>query len=449
MNGELESSLTYHTGGSNMARSLLDRPISSPAIAALGNTVERTDIRSSLGPFKVFPHYKITYPEVVIDALGNLYDEYNTAFAPLVVANREWKTDYTYCMPDGVPINWCVQIDMVGLPDAFLQQTAGMSEEAAREILRHEIFEIENSIAMYQLLENFFSRNGQDSFFKTRFRAVLNDLRQRFGRPIALLAVTDEKYHAMMASEFGNGYGLSDAEILDLSGFDRFFSPGEFRRHVEGNGGECKYLLYARTSDPVSKLRNPGSLVMHPLLGNSEMRRIIKQCAITFNVDNPVWPIGDSQRINDTKEYMRPMRMAFQIATMEGLRSPEFQTYLHTQGLKPALVKLRCKPAKGTYGCYGHVAGVSIDGKKALARGLKDWGDYVVQPEMPTPVITNATNGTAYTFIDRNFFGMVDGRPVFLGGVRTLMPMDTTEAREGRIHGNSSTVYAEIVCEIV
>ena len=55
-------------------------------------------------------------------------------------------------------------------------------------------------------------------------------------------------------------------------------------------------------------------------------------------------------------------------------------------------------------------------------------------------------DGITYTFIDRIFFGKMDGCPEFLGGVRNLVPMDTEEVRRGRIHGNSSAVYAEIVC---
>ncbi len=430
-----------------MTRSMFDRHVASMATDMLGNVVERTDIQSSLGPFRTLPDYTTTYPEVVLEAMRNLYNEYNQAFAPLVAANREREMDYQHCMSGGVPINWCVQIDMVGLPETFLQEAAGMPEEVIREILRSRIFEIENSIAVYQLLENFFSRNGRDSFFKTRFRATLDDLRRRFGRPIALLAVTQPKYNVMLESEFGKRIGeqLTDAEVRELSGFDRFFGPSEFRNYLGSSGGQCGYLLYVRASDPVSKLRNPKSPVRHPLLNDSEMRRIIRENTLTLNVDDP--KMGPERRINDTKEYMAPIGMAFQIRTMSDLHSPEFEAFLRAQGFdNPKAAVLRCKPAKGTYGCYGHVAKIMREGSNALAQGLKEWGDYVVQPEMATPVIINRTDGTAYTFIDRNFLGMVNGCPKFLGGVRNLMPMDTIEARKGRIHGNASAVYAEIVC---
>lgn len=405
----------------------------------LGRVVEQ-DIKSLVGPFRTLPDYRTTYPDTVIQALRELYVEYNLAFAPLVAKNREWDTDYQYCFLDGAPVNWAVQIDMLGLDDGFLQRAERMPVEELLEILRPQIFEIENSIAMYQLLER---------IFKIGFRRVLDDLRERYGRPIALLAVTDEKYDAMKESEFGKtgDEQLSDEEVFELSGFDRFFGPSEFQLYVEENRGECEYLLYARTSEPIRKLKNPKFHVEHPLLGKEGMRRIIKAHALTFNIDAP--DMEYHRRINDTKEYMPPMGMAFQVSATEDLRSPQFEAFLRKRGFdEPQKALLRCKPAKGTYGCYGHVARITREGRGsgALAKGLTQWGDYVVQPELSTPVIINETDGIAYTFIDRNFFGMVNGCPEFLGGFRNLMAVDSFEARRGRIHGNSSAVYAEIAC---
>ena len=461
-------------------RSFLHRCM-TPATAVLGPVIERTEIRSSMGPFRVLPEYRTVYPKAVIRALGELYGEYNRAFTPLVAVNREWASDYQYCLLDDgertkQPINRGVQIDMVGLPDEFLQAAAGMSLEAVREILRGCIFEIENSLAMYQMLEGMFSQNGQTSFFKRQFRSALTALRRRFGRPIALLAVTDEKYAAMKAAEFGkeSGEPLSAAEVFDLSGFDQFFGPDEFRKHVDENGGGCGYLLYARTSDPVAKLKNPSLPVAQPLLGDPAMRRIVKENVLTLNVDAPHWPNRDTRRINDTKAYLPPMRMAFPLAGEADILSVEFAAhlsagkpyaaflgfrlsrhfaaYLEAQGVDPlaaesGAVALRCKPAQGTYGCYGHVVGALPDGKfrQELRRSLRQRGLYVVQPEMKIGVIENATDGAAYTCIDRNFFADIDGCLEFLGGVRSLMPLNSLEAQRGRNHGSNLTVSAEIV----
>ena len=412
--------------------------------------VSLTDIKSSLGPFRVSHDYVTVYSEVVIEALGNLYGEYNETFTPLVEANREWDTDYQYCL-DKTPINWCVQIDMVGLSDGFLQEVYSMPEEKVRTILRSKIFEIENSIAAYQLLERFFSRNGNGSFFKARFRVLLASIRQKFGKPIALLAVTDEKYEAMLASEFGKVVAeeeeLDNKEVMELSGFDTFFGPEQFSRYLRDNDGQCGYLLYVRSSDPIEKLKRPDTIVEHPLLSDADVRRVIKANALTFNIDAP--EMDHARKINDTKDYMPPMGMAFPISSKDDLYSTGFQNYLVAQGVNMKLeeVRLRCKPAKGTYGCYGHISG-SLKQERfrnELEKNILLRGPYVVQLEMEVPVIADS-RGEKYVFIDRDFFGIIDGKPYFIGGVRNLMPAESEDAKKGRIHGSRSAVYAEIIC---
>lgn len=456
----------------------LDQSLSTPEIAQLGHIITRHDIRSSMGPFHVLPEYRVQYPEVVTDALGKLFMEYNTAFTPLVEANREWETDYRFSVDrNGLPINHFVQIDMVGLPDQFLDSIRGVQLETVQEALRGRIFEIENSLAMYTLIENIFSRNGERSFFDTRFRASLDEIRSTHGKPIALLAVTDQKHEAMRTTEFGKNTDeiLTDEEVYELSGFDRLFGPGEFEQYIAENGGNCDYLLYARTSDPVAKLRKPDTRVAVPLLENDRMRKIIKEHAITFNVDNPHWSNGDIRRINDTKAYLPIMRMAFpavyesdiysqdlidylrnnngsfQSFPGESRLSPGLVEYLQSQGVNPSDVEsgqtiLRFKPMQGTYGCYGHFND-SIGNSKLrqeIRKNMRDRGPYIIQPEMSSPIITNENDGQRYTYIDRNFFALTHGQPQFLGGFRTLMPLDTTEATRGRVHGNNSTVWAEV-----
>ncbi|MCK5476251.1 MAG: hypothetical protein KAI71_06775 [Candidatus Pacebacteria bacterium] len=415
-----------------------------------GSIKEHKEIRSALGPFRTFPDYTIIYPEVVIKALCNLYEEYNQAFIPLVATNREWETDYGLCM-NGSFVNYCVQIDMVGLSEVELKILDSMSEIEVREILRKKIFEIENSIAMYQLLERIFSQNGHDSFFKIRFRAVLDDLRRRFDKPIALLAVTEEKYEAILASEFGRcpDEKLTNSEVKNLSGFDTLFSPQQFCEYLVTNNGECKHLLYVRSSDPIAKLKKPNLVVDHPLLSDSAVRRVIKANALTLNVDIP--EMEYDRRINDTKDYMVEMNMAFPIISIEDLHSDGFREYLYTQGIDLAdvesgKVSIRCKPTKGAYGCYGHVSGFLTEKKfsKNLKRNLRLRGPYVIQLEMITPIVVNSSLGVELTYIDRNFVGMINGHPQFIGGVRNLIPTDAVEAREHRIHGNSLSIYAEI-----
>ena len=135
-----------------------------------------------------------------------------------------------------------------------------------------------------------------------------------------------------------------------------------------------------------------------------------------------------------------------------GLRlSPEFSAYLVSRGtsvpdVEVGRIALRCKPYQGAYGCYGHVKGVAGDGRfrRELRAGLRNWNSFVVQPEMTLPTIINITSGSEFTYIDRNFFGWSDGLPRFLGGLRSLMPTASIEAKQGRNHGNANTVYAEI-----
>ncbi len=436
------------------AKALLDLQVERPAAVMLGPVMQREDIKSSLSPFQFFPEYKTTYPQVVVQALENLYAEFNQAFRRLVDANKEWGTDYQYCMaPDGTPVNGWVQIDMVGLPAGFLEGAASLSEEDVRETLRGRIFEIENSLAMYQLLGTIFSNGTQDTLFRRQLRASLDGLRQKYRKPIALLAVTDQKYQAMKEIEFGKmgGEVLSDEEVRELSGFDKFFGPEEFRQYVEENAGQCGYLLFVRSSDPVDKMKRPETVVENQLLVDDDLRRTIKANAITFNIDNPNWPIGDSRRINDTKEYLEEMGMAYAVFYGDDLFSADFETYLRLQGIDPEKVKsgeiaLRAKPMKGTYGGYGHISGSLTDAKfkRELRRNLRSRGAYVVQPEMQNPTITNQYDGQTYKYIDRVYFSTDGQNYEFMGGGRTLIPASSIEAQNNRIHGNSSTVYAEI-----
>ncbi len=442
----------------------------------LGPTIDRK-IQSSVMLCHTLPDYQVVYPQAVVQALCELYTEYNLAFRKLVEANREWSDDYHHLMygPDCTPVNFAVQIDMLGLPEWFLQEATTMPVNLLRELLRGTVFEIENSLAMYQLLERTCANGDGPSYFQPRFRQALDELRRRHGKPIALLAVTQQKYQAMRESEFGkqDGDALSNQEVRDLSGFDYFFGPDEFRHHVQEKGG-CEFMLYVRSSDPVAKLKKPKLSVDHPLLGDAQMRRVIKANAITFNVDAP--EMQYPQRINDTKEYMGPLGMGYEISRVEDLMSGEVCEHLATshsfeeyhgqrlsdgfaqylarrgmpmQAIESGSVHLRAKPAKGTYGCYGHVRGPLSSGakfRKDLAYELRQrGGTYVVQPEMTTPQIVNTKDGVTYTYIDRNFLAFTNGHPVFLGGFRSMLPVDTNEAHKGRVHGNRDTVWAEIV----
>ena len=413
--------------------------------------VERADIPSGNGPYYSFPGYETVYPKVVIEALAKLYVEYNKAFASLVSANREWPDDYQYCMIDGRPTNFAVQIDMAGLTDLFLERAGKLSVDEMVKLLRFQIFEIENSVAVYSLLRKLFPKGSHLSRFESNFDAVLNGIKKRFGRkPVALLAVTPDKYRAICVSEFGIiGRDPTDEEVKALSGFDRLFSPDAFLRHLRENDGNCKYLLYVRSSDPIAKLKDPSAAVDQPLLGNDEVRRVIKAHTITMNVDAP--DMRYDRRINNTKAYMWRMGMAHPIEDVDDLYGLPFQWFLQGRGIDPAhvmrgTIPLRAKPLKGTYGCYGHVVDWMDTGfPRKLRHEMNGRGGYVVQPELPAHIVHNTDDDSQYYVIDRIFFGIIKGgEPIFLQGFRSMMPIDSTEGRKGRNHGNVKTVWAPV-----
>ncbi len=427
-------------------RSLLDACVATPETRVLGPIRQRKDIPSlrptsdgGLEPasFSVFPEHRVPYPSVVTKALAAIYRAYNAAFRPLVEANSEWDTDYQYARgPDGTPLNRWVQIDMVGLPDAFLRRAAGLAEDEVRETVQARVFEYENSLAMYGLHENLFANGDHGTAFDRHFRASLDALRRRYGRPIALLAVTEPKYEAMRESEFGMraGEALSDAQVQALSGFDTFFGPGQFLQHVSRNGGTSEYLLYARTSLPTATLRKPGTVFDNRLLENDTVRRMIKANALTFNVDNPAWGLGDPRRINHTKAWMALLGIAHPVYTLEDISSEECSRYLLAQGIDPSSeTVIRMKPMQASYGCYEHLRGLVSDRNfnHDIRRELARRGPYVLQPELRTPVILNKTDGQLYTYMDRNFY-RADGKIYqFMGGFRIYMPMHSREAKRG------------------
>lgn len=416
----------------------------SRAEVTLGEIAEEWGIRSSLAPFRKVSA-SVAYPQVVVDALADLYVEYCQAMAFLPVT--EWEADYQFCDPSA----FAVQIDMVGLDDELLDRLADMSARDVKEVLRGLVFEIDSSIAMYPLLERLFAPSrGTSSEFQMGWRLVLKDLRNRTGKPLALLAVTDEKYAAMMASEFGLDASseLSSSEVKRVTGFDAFFGPSEFRRHVEENGG-CQYLLFVRASDPVDKLRRPDTVVDHPILGDEKLRREVRANTITMNVDDPATPA--EVMVNDTKAYMPAMGLGYVITSWEDLSGSDFEAFLSRRGISPqdvqaGAVTLRAKPLAASYGGYGHVRGVVTDKRfrTEVRGGLRKRGPYVVQPELTVPMVEDPTTGTVAGYIDRLFIGWADGRPFPIGGFRNYMPTGAGELEAGRIHGNGQAFWGEI-----
>lgn len=405
--------------------------------------------------FNVLPENITYYPAHVLQALAELHDEYNRSFAALVAKNQEFPRDYQFCLtgPDGTPVNRWTQIDMVGLPPSFLEESVNYSVSEVKEELRGNMFEIENSLAMYGLLQRMFDTNGEKSFFDRQFRASLDDVRKEFGMPIALLAVTDDKYEAMRMSEFGkrSGEKLTDEEVMEYSGFDTLMGPNEFAAHVaemRRQGKDCGYLLYARTSDPVSKLKDPSVQVDHPLLSDPYYREIIKAYTLTMNIDNPSWDKNDRRRINDTKEHLPSIGMGF--AVEPGFQYdesfwPRLREYLALNGVSQEDIEsgkawAHFKPMFNSYGAYGHFRGEI--GKQsfvnAMIKTIEQRGPLILQREMKIPRVqsTNSNYPIELAYIHRNFFYHDGYKWRFLGGFNNGMPVGSTELKKGRVHGN-------------
>lgn len=284
--------------------------------------------------YPVLSEYQTEYPPIVAEAIIELYQEYRKAFIPLIEKNREWETDYQYCKDkNGIPIIYGVQVDMQPLPADFLQKCkeGRIKKEVIKEGLRRQIFEIEGSMAMTPLLEVLFeSVQTQNTLFKQANRQMFNGIREKFEKPIVMLAVTDKKRNAILESEFGMNIqdGRPSAEdIYNKSGLNDVWGPEEFLAHLEKHGEENLPLFYVRSSDPVDKLKNPDAIVEHPLLGNDELRRMIKANSLTLNINNPN-DLDVTLRINDTKEYMEEIGMAYPVNAVDDIFNQGYRTYL-------------------------------------------------------------------------------------------------------------------------
>ena len=431
----------------------IDRFTRKPEKVSLGREKIRDDIPTNEGPFHVFTEYKVQYPESVVGAMARKYREYNEAFRELVDKNREWDTDYMYALTqNGMPINFGVQMDINGLTHEFLQEAKHMTEDEAYDRL-NGWYEIENSLAMYGLLMRITSKNGEVTPFETGFRSTLDSIRKKHGKKIALLAVTDAKYNHMREAEFGKkpDEELTDQEVMDISGFDMFQSSDEFIACVEQNGGEYPHLAYVRSSDPLKTLEDPTNKVDHPLLSNEHYRREIKKNSLTFNIDNPDWPSDSDRRINDTKRYQEPIGMAYIIHSAAELNSDGLKMYLRKRGIDDAQIAsgqavVRGKPNM-SYGCYGHERGAIGDSFfiNSLDKSIRQRGGaFTIQPEEIVTTVQDQDTGRVYTVTDRVFFSTDGEKYELMEGFRSMMPVDTVEAKNGRNHGSDHTRWARI-----
>ena len=117
---------------------------------------------------------------------------------------------------------------------------------------------------------------------------------------------------------------IKDVEkIRRNTGFDDIYGPAELQIAYEK--GEDN-LYYVRASLEKERLKNPNGSFENALLSDEEIRRYVKQRAITYNIDAPD---GNYERvINDSKEYMPDLGMGYIIESLEDIYTSEYRDFL-------------------------------------------------------------------------------------------------------------------------
>lgn len=431
----------------------------------------------------------IEYPSVLIEALEEVLKGYNRGFNNVLERRQPGIQNYHFARFDGQNFtNVMVQVDMRGLPLWFLQEAPSYPKELLAEVIKSFIFEAENSLAMYGFMRGFGSpENSEDlnqpysskSFFGINFDTYLKRLQEYLKRGIFLGTATDDKYNAMLTSEFGlrpNESSLLTRErIKALSGFSGFLKPQQVEEFCKRNKD---VILYMRTSYPTRWLAHPGKNTPYsiPLLEDDQKRQWIREKAITPNVDDPrmvnflinglqsgqfrleqdnegnIFMVPNfegyggisPQIINDTKEYLVFMGLPL-ITNPDDPRIKEF----YERGFQ-----FRLKPLWLHYGCYGHLRTLDIgdrfkkvnDFVSELRRNMKMRGPYVIQPEIPAYQVIDPNNGD-FEVIHRLFFGFdpKEKKYKFIGGLYDALPSQSEEAKKGRLHGNDQAVWGQII----
>ena len=416
----------------------------NPSQVHLGETIQRSEIPSCLGPFNTKAQYHIEMPAKVLKALMEITKEYNSLFSKLVEENLETENAYQYAFDKETQeyINYVFQIDMRALPQDFLITLDSYDLPVIKEVLKRSVFEFEDSLAMLNLLRQQFEINGE-SIFRTNLDSVFDSIRDQHSRPIALLATTEEKLSSILACELGveNLSDVSDQTVRSVLGYDTLIGPKEYQSLLK-EGREKDYLLYVRSSSPVRNLRNPKLEKPKTILDLPEVRRSVLEQSITLNLGI----------LNDTKRSLLDYGLGLMVSDdnyQELINSTQVQELCESYGISEEL-KVRVKPLDETFGCYGHHS-MQIDqlssGKKArsLKKDLKNRGEYILQPEIPSNQIIDE-NGDVFNTIHRNFVGYnaTEHMYVPIEGVFTMMPANP-KARITTVHGSHKTMYSPVI----
>ncbi len=454
-------------------RNLLKRSLTDKQNACF-ETVERDDLlyifKEERLKHKEAVGLKKEYPENVKIALGDIYNEYIEEYQRLVKLswnsypkslNKRWKIIIPF-----------IQIDMVYLPESFLEAIKNCNPWFIKEVIKPFIFEIESSVAYYELLSKIWTRiwiknSDNQWWFANWFHELLDNIRSNTWKKISLLVTSKSKYKSIKEFEFWIAASdiLNDADVREKSGFDSIIWPDEFINYFRRKVSDT--LFYVRSSTDASELKSWSMEGTDNLIDNEEYRTFIRSYSITTNIDEP----GSAFPINDTKKYMKNMGLWFLFDSIESIISEEaidyikqwkdfskftgrfytkelekylFAIWVDESMIKKGEITFRCKPVEWSYGAYGHVRLKIQDAKSR--RKLRDsmiwkW-QYILQVEHLAPLLVNTSNGKEYRWIDRIFMSMDrDGRIKFMQWFTNIIPADNDEAKKNNIHWSRFTEY--------
>jgi len=406
------------------------------------------------------------YPGNVKLALADIYSDYVKEYQRLV--ELSWNTYPMSLNKEGIFYIPFIQIDMVYLPENFLQAAKNSTPQALKAVLKPFIFEIESSIAYYELLSSIGSNNTSErNWFANWLQKQLDQVRQDTGKKVSLLVTSQSKYQSVKELEFGVAAlaPLVDQRVREKSWFDSLIWPDEFIDYFRMKLSDT--LFYVRASSDANELKSPNNEATKNILEDEEYRNFIRQNSITTNIDNPNTPFP----INDTKKYMKNMGLWFFFNSVDSIISEEALDYiqrwkdfskftgkLYTQELEQYLLAIwvdvdtikkgeltfRCKPVEWSYGAYGHVRLRIQDAKsrKKLREAMLSRWQYILQVEHQAPLILNTSNRKLYKWIDRIFMSMDrEWNIKFMQWFINIIPADNDEAKKNNIHWSRLTEY--------
>lgn len=488
-NGQTESNPLSEE--SNSVLRFYEQTIATPQVVDIGPANKMSPMYEGETPPLALREYEVYYPKSLVEAYRIACEKYDQQFMKLVERHKIWSSDYQYASS-----TLAFQVDGPAYSDEFLNRAQFMSPTVLAKFITKRVFEFEANIAAYGLNGRLWPEGTTNKTWHT----TLENVRQKTGKKVAVLAGSEQKLDEMVLYEMGvtMNQALFAETVRSITGFDAFLGPNDLvsiYQHYQGN--ECPYVFFGRTSKPKSWLRDPDSYVDGGFLAHPEILRYVRAHAITHNFDDPKLPFNHPSIIMDSKEALAMVGAAYLVIQPGDIYSQEFLKYLgdngidmgeiihgtlsqgkknklgglflnfpsayllseslnshlQTRGIDPALIasgekKVRAKPLKQHYGIYGHEVG-SINRAKFLNELMEQMrmrGGYIIQPEFSNLHIVDGTNPhESYVAIDRVFFVRgADGQLHPMESCRSLMPAQSYEGKKNNVHEGPHTKCARI-----